>query len=184
MSVIDSFNRVQEAVEALVGAVKPERFGDPTPCSEWDVRALINHLVHINIRYAAIANGVAPPDEADHVGNNPASALQESGRAAREAFLRPGMLEQPYDAPWGKIPGSMMVQHVVNELLAHGWDLARATGQSTDITPDLAEESLAIWREWSAHIPRSHGSPFGPEQAAPNGATAADRLAAFLGRKV
>ena len=184
MSVIDSFDRVQAAVEPLVEAVKPAQFGDPTPCTEWDVRALMNHLVHVIIRYAAIANGLPPPDEADHVGGDPATAFRESGRTAREAFLRPGMLEQPYDAPWGKIPGSMMVQHVVNELLAHGWDLARATGQSTDITPDLAAESLAIWREWSAHIPRSPGSPFGPEQPAPNGATAADRLAAFLGRKV
>ncbi len=53
-----------------------------------------------------------------------------------------------YRSPWGDVPGSVMVQHVVNELLLQGWDLARATGQPTDLARDLAEESLVIWRAW------------------------------------
>ena len=69
------------------------------------------------------------------------------------------------------------------DTFAHGWDLAKATGQSTDLDPELAEGLLA-----NAPIPDTFRGdepmPFGPQQEAPPGATAADRLAAYLGRKV
>jgi uncharacterized protein (TIGR03086 family) len=71
----------------------------------------------------------------------------------------------------------------VNEYLAHGWDLADALGKPTDLLPDLAENALEQWRSRFGSTPRQPGGPFGAEVEAPSGATAADRLAAFLGRK-
>lgn len=69
------------------------------------------------------------------------------------------------------------------DTFTHAWDLARATGQSSDLDPELAEQLLAGAK---ASIPDSvrgaEPMPFGPEQTAPANATAADRLAAFLGR--
>ncbi|MDP9370240.1 MAG: hypothetical protein M3Q03_18535 [Chloroflexota bacterium] len=73
---------------------------------------------------------------------------------------------------------------MTNELLIHGWDLARATGQRTDLAPDLAERSLGSWRAWFGDRPRGASGLFDPEQPVPEGAGAADRLAAFLGRRV
>src|SRR5262249_10844077 len=99
-----------------------------------------------------------------------------------EAFSRPGMLEQPYESPWGEVPGAVMVQHVINELLAHGWDLARATGQGTDLAPEAARSALDVLRAWHGHA--RPGGRYAPPQPAPADANPADRLAAYLGRTV
>ncbi|MFI0709071.1 hypothetical protein ACH4SK_00200 [Streptomyces inhibens] len=80
-------------------------------------------------------------------------------------------------------PGAVIVQQVVVELLAHGWDLARATGAPTGLAPQVAEETLAAARRIYGAAPRTEGSSFAPERAAPPGAGATDRLEAFLGRE-
>jgi uncharacterized protein (TIGR03086 family) len=75
---------------------------------------------------------------------------------------------------------------VASDQFAHGWDLARALGNSTDLAPELAAELLD--EAQAVVTPEMRGedgrSAFGPEQVPPAGASAADRLAAFLGRAV
>ena len=184
-TVLDAFTRVIGEVEALVAAVRPEQLAAPTPCSEFAVRALINHLIFENLAHAALADGAAipaPDRTADYVGEDHVAAYRQSARAVRAAFERPGMVAQRYGPM--EAPGSMLVQQLIVELVSHGWDLARATGQGTDLTPDVAEDALAVARSWYRDQPRGPGNAFGPEQPAPVGAGAADRLAAFLGRVV
>ncbi len=186
MTPLGLFDRTLAEVDAIVAHVEPSQLSAPTLCGTWDVRALINHLTHVNLEYAALANGQTYPDDgADILGDNVVAAFRASGRAARDAFARPGMLEQRYGFPWGPEPGARIVRHVANELLVHGWDLARATGQRTDFAPDLAEASLADWQAWFDQHPRWRlGDLFRQEQPVPEGASAADRLAAYLGRAV
>ena len=62
--------------------------------------------------------------------------------------------------------------------------MATATGQETNLAPDVAERALAVARIWYRDQPRGPGNAFGPEQWAPPGASAADRLAAYLARSV
>ena len=184
-TVLDAFTRVIGEVEALVQAVRPEQLTAPTPCSDFDVRALINHLIFENLAHAALADGTAipaPDRTTDYVGEDHAAAYRESARAVRAAFARPGMVTQRYGPL--EAPGSMLVQQLIIELLSHGWDLAKATGQGTDLAPDVAEEALTVARSWYRDQPRGPGNAFGPEQPVPAGASAADRLAAYLGRAV
>jgi uncharacterized protein (TIGR03086 family) len=74
---------------------------------------------------------------------------------------------------------------VVNDTFTHGWDLAKATGQSTDLNPELA---VGILAQAKMSIPDTfrgpEGAPFGVAADCPDGACAADQLAAFLGRTV
>ncbi len=71
------------------------------------------------------------------------------------------------------------------DTLTHAWDLAKATGQNTDLAPDLAEQLLAGARvAISDDVRGDEPMPFGKEQPCPEGASAADRLAAFLGRTI
>ena len=186
MTLLDVFDRTLAEVDAIVQNVDPAQFHDPTPCGDWDVRALINHLTLVNLEYAALANSHPPPDErTDVLGDDPVAAFRAAGWTARAAFARPGMLKQRYAFPWGEEPGAQIVRHVANELLVHGWDLARATGQPTDFAPDLAEASLASWQAWFAAHPRwREGDLFGGAQPVPEHASAADRVAAYLGRKI
>lgn len=182
-AVLDSLRRIHAEVGELVASADASRFADPTPCSEWDVRALINHLAHLNHMYAAMADGEKPPEpDRDYLGTDHVKAYRAATRRSFDAFSRAGMLEQRYPSPWGEVSGAVIAQHVVNEMVAHGWDLAKALGRSTDIVPEVATESGKIWREWFADIGRQQG--FDPERKAPAGASPADEMAAFLGRRV
>lgn len=171
--------RVLGEVERLVAAVPPDRFGAPTPCAAWDVRALLEHLVWENLLWTSLADGAPRADfAADHLGDDHVAAFRAAARATLAAFGRPGMLSRRY----GEAPGWRLVEQVVIEMLGHGWDLATATGHHTDLAPDVAEAMLPAVRAIYGPLPRTAGGSFGPEQPCPEGATAADRLAAYLGR--
>ena len=87
--------------------------------------------------------------------------------------------------PFGQMPGSAFVNIATVDVFAHGWDLAKATGQPTDLDSALAAQLLVIAQ---ASLPDTFRgpegqAPFGPKVEAPAGGSAADQLAAFLGRQ-
>jgi uncharacterized protein (TIGR03086 family) len=182
--IVADHDRVQAAVQRLVDGVRPEQWTAATPCTDWDVRALLNHVATGNLLFTANIRGETPPDRSlDHLGEDPSAAFAASGRALREAFLAPGTIEGTFASPMGPTPGPALVLMRTTELLVHGWDLARATGQEPGLPEDIAERTLAAVQSRLAGMPRA-GGPFAEEQAAPPGAPASDRLAAFLGRPV
>ncbi|MFD5398221.1 TIGR03086 family metal-binding protein [Streptomyces sp. NPDC127097] len=179
--VLRAYEEVTRDVAALVAAVRPEDLALPTPCAGWTVRELLDHMVWENLMATSIAEGTPRADHtADHLGDDHRTAFADSVYAARAAFTGSGMLHRTY-GPY-EAPGAMIVQQVVVELLAHGWDLARAIGAPTGLAPKAAEETLAAARRIYGAAPRTEGSSFAPERPAPPGAGATDRLAAFLGR--
>jgi uncharacterized protein (TIGR03086 family) len=184
-TVQEAFIRVLAEVEALVAAVQPEQLSESTPCSGFDVRALVNHMIFENLAHAALADGspIPSPDATtDYVGSDHRAAYRDSALAVRGALSRPELLEQRYGP--AEAPGSLIVQQAIIELLTHGWDLAKATGQPTNLAPDVAEHTLGVVRVWYRDQPRTLGSAFAPEQPVSKDASAADRLAAYLGRAV
>ncbi|QIK09442.1 TIGR03086 family metal-binding protein [Streptomyces sp. Je 1-4] len=179
--VLRAYEQVTRDVAVLVAAVRPEDLALPTPCAGWSVRELLDHMVWENLMATSIAEDAPRGDHtADHLGDDHRAAFDDSVRAALAAFTGSGMLRRTY-GPY-EAPGAMIVQQVVVELLAHGWDLARATGAPTGLAPEAAEETLAAARRIYGAAPRTEGSSFAPERPAPPGASATDRLAAFLGR--
>jgi len=116
--------------------------------------------------------------------DDPTAAFLAVAARTRTAFAAPGYLDTVADTPIGRQPGRTVVQHVVNELIAHGWDLARGTGQDTDFVPHIATEVLASWRAFFAEWDRAANPNFTAERVAPGGASSADRVAAYLGRVV
>ena len=113
------------------------------------------------------------------------SAYDEGSAQAIAAFGAPGAIEKTVTVPFGQFPGAAWMALASTDTLTHAWDLAKATGQSTDIAPELAEQLLAGARmAISDEIRGDEPMPFAKEQPCPDGASAADRLAAFLGRTV
>jgi uncharacterized protein (TIGR03086 family) len=98
-----------------------------------------------------------------------------------EAFRQPGVLERVVSVPFGSVPGAVALHLRITEVLVHGWDLARATGQPATFPENLAEQELAFSRGKLGDIPGDR-HPFAPSQPVPAGAAAIDRLAACLGR--
>ena len=85
--------------------------------------------------------------------------------------------------PWGKVPGRIAVSGYVQEILTHGWDLARATGQPTELDPELAAWVLAVTQRILPPEPRGGEIPFGPVVPVPPDAGPYTQLAAWLGRE-
>jgi uncharacterized protein (TIGR03086 family) len=174
----------------LIGAVSSDKWSNPTPCTDWDVRALVNHLVFGNKMFAGILRGDPPPDQAqlpalrarDHLGDDAAAAYRAAGDAVLAGFEQPGVMEKVFVAPVGAAPGAVMLHLRITETLVHGWDLAQAIDSTKGFPDDIAEQELAFSSGSIApDVPRT-GHPFGPVQTMAADAPAIDRLAAFLGR--
>jgi uncharacterized protein (TIGR03086 family) len=170
--------------ERVIAAVKPDQLGDGTPCESWTVRQLINHVVTGNLVFTSILRDGEPVDRAaDGLGEDPLAAYRASVADLRAAFGADGALDRMYPTPFGEGPGTILVTMRMVEHAVHSWDIARATGQSTDLDPEVAAASLAALRH-ALPAERDGDGPFGTEQTAPPSATAADRMAAFAGRTV
>ncbi len=173
-----------EVASQVIDAITDDQWSRPTPCGDWTVRDLVEHVVAGNAGFTAALSEqpTAPGPTAERSGNL-ASDYGRSVRALLDAFRQPGVLEKVVGVPFGTVPGVIALHLRITELLVHGWDLARATGQAVTFPEDLAEQELAFTRLALADIPPGR-SPFGPPEPVADDAPAIDRLAACLGRRV
>jgi uncharacterized protein (TIGR03083 family) len=162
---------LRRAVDQLAGVlddVPSAALGEPTPCPEWTVRELVDHVVAAPARFAQLARGESVDWSATPAaGDRPAARFRANAEE---------LLEQ---AAGGAVP----VDWQCAELAVHTWDLATALGRPTgDLDPEVAERGLAFM---SANLTADNRGPaFGPERPAPEGADAYQRIAAFAGRSV
>lgn len=183
-SPIADLARSFDAVGALIARVRLDQWFAPTPCTDWTVRALVGHLIGMNRVFIALLAGQAPPQRpaVGHVERDPVGAYRDTAAALLSAFTAPGVLDHEYQGPLGSATGAERLQIRLYDLLAHGWDLARATGQRAELPDDVAEQSLAFaCTQVSEH---SRPGRFGPAQGIDERASAIERLVAFLGRPV
>lgn len=170
----------------VLAGVSKEQLGEATPCANWKVSDLVNHIVGGQYFFEAGAKGAPPAGlDTDYSATDFLSAFDEGAQRCVAAFKADGIMEKMLTLPFGQMPGAAFVGLAATDTLTHGWDLAKATGQDTDLAPELAAQLLARAKTSISPAFRSpEGSVFGPEQPAPAGASNADQLAAFLGRKV
>jgi uncharacterized protein (TIGR03086 family) len=179
--------RALEQTETIVGNVRPSQLGEPTPCTEFDVRSLLSHMVGGLNRIATIGeggDGLAVVPRVDGVPDDGwPGAFRKASARTRAAWADDARLDATVRVPWGEVPGREALPGYVQEVLVHGWDLARATGQPTELDPELAEFALAFAHR--ALPPDRRGGPavpFGPVVPAPEGSGPYTQLAAWLGR--
>jgi len=174
------------STRSVLENVSAEQLEGSTPCASWDVSALINHVVGGQHFFRAAAEGQPPStEEVDFASGDFVAAFDEAAAGAVAAFQAEGVMEKTLTLPFGEMPGAAFMGLAATDCFQHGWDLARATGQSTDLAPELAAGLLQQSRMGISEDFRGpEGAPFGPEQQAPDGAPSADQLAAFLGRSV
>ncbi len=158
----------------LLGEVPEDRLGDPTPCQDWTVAGLVDHMVHGTAGFARAVRGEqvdwsAPTPRVD---TDRVAAFRAGAEDLMAAWRERGTDGAPIGPDWQ-----------CAELAVHSYDLAVALGRSTgDLDPALAERGLAFMQ---ANLrPEMRGEAFAPEQPAPDDADAYERIAAFAGRRV
>ncbi|MDF0531993.1 TIGR03086 family metal-binding protein [Tsukamurella sp. 8F] len=157
--------------------------GAPTPCAEFDTRALAGHLVGVADRAVALAEIGTIEGVSAFPDFEGADGFAERVARARSAWADDALLGRPVTVPWGQVPGAGALWGYTNEMLVHGWDLAVATRQPAEADPDAAEAMLAIAPTFlRAEIRDDPGVPFGPVVTPREGAGPTERLANWSGR--
>ena len=180
--------RACDSTGTVLAAVQPADLGWPTPCALWTVRDVVNHVLGSAAFFAELAEAgeVADRDEEDPdftAGDFNGAFSHHAGRLVA-AFNAPGAMDKIMKMPVGDLPGSVCVWIAAGDVFTHGWDLAKATGQPTDLEPELAGALLARIMPLlpdSMRGPEGQ-APFGPRVEVADSAPTADRLAAFQGR--
>jgi uncharacterized protein (TIGR03086 family) len=183
---MEALDRSFESTRAILAKVRPGDLDAATPCASWDVSALVNHFVGTARWWADIVTGAGSAADVDYAAGDFVSAYEESIGIATSAFGTEGVLEQTFRLDLGEFTGGALLGLAATEQFTHGWDLARAIGHHTDLDPELAAELLTGARLAVADGFRGPDGValFGPATQAPAGASPADLLAAFLGRRV
>jgi uncharacterized protein (TIGR03086 family) len=186
MGIVELHEKALDQAGQIVEGVAAGQKELSTPCTEWNVDALLNHLIGTNWMFVGFAEGkpVPPPEPAMASGSNGdvAEAYRQSADALKRAWREPGRLEQNYQLPFGELPGQAVLGAHTMELVQHGWDLATATGQKAEFDPAVVATATEVAR-MSFPSPRAPGVPIAAEVTASGDASDVDRLAAFLGRK-
>jgi uncharacterized protein (TIGR03086 family) len=179
--------RALAQAESIVAAVGQDQLGLSTPCPEYDVRALLSHMVGGLTRIAVIGeggDGLAVQPRADGVPDDGwLDAYRAGASRARSAWADDARLDALVEVPWGKVPGRIAVSGYVQEILTHGWDLAKATGQPTEGDPELAAFVLATACRILPPDRRGGEVPFGPVIEVEADAAPYAQVAAWLGRQ-
>jgi len=176
----------QDVVRQVMANVTPEQMSAATPCASWDVAGLINHLVGGNQFFAAGMRGQAPSaDETNWAEGDWRASYDAQANEALAAFGEEGALERMVELPFGTMPGAAFMGLAMTDTFQHAWDLAKATGQDTNLAPEMAQQLLAQCKQSIQDEFRGpEGAPFGAQVECADDACAADQLAAFLGRQV
>lgn len=183
------YRRAVAQTEAIVAAVELSQLGLPTPCPEYDVRTLLAHITGGLTRTALVGEGdpdaLAHPAQASGVPDDgwPAAYRAAATRAVA-AWADDTKLDTLVEVPWGKVPGRIALAGYIQETLAHGWDLSKATGQPTEGDPELALWALTTAKRiLPPDIRAAEDVPFGPVVEPPADAGPYTQLAAWLGRQ-
>ncbi len=178
-AMIDAIAQLGRALDhtgSLISLVAADQGVLPTPCASFDVKSLINHVVlDIQGFETMVRGGDWQQSDDDVIGDDWAGSYTAAAGSLMVAWQAQ---DRPEDAARSRLDNQ------ITDLVVHGWDIAKATGQPTGADPDLAELSL----EWArANLKAEYRGPdgksaFGPEVAVPESAPISDRLAAWMGR--
>jgi uncharacterized protein (TIGR03086 family) len=171
--MLDLYARASEwTISKVAGATA--KLDSATPCDEWDVRALMNHMLQTQRYFVDAAKGedVSPPspDPDEVLGDDPVADFEAARSEASRVFGEDGVIDKTGPA----------LGIAFSDQLLHGWDLAKATGQDAAMPDGLAEQAYDVIH--GRFTDEQRKGVFGPEVAVSADASAQDKLLAYTGR--
>jgi uncharacterized protein (TIGR03086 family) len=151
IDIRDAYRRALDGFGNRLHLVRDDQWELPTPCVDWDVRGLVNHLVNENLMAPELLAGRRAAElfdafDGDVLGDDPIKAFEASAQGAVQAVYVEGALTTVTHLSFGDIPGEEYITELFTDALIHTWDLARATGGPERLDPEL----VASCAEWSA----------------------------------
>jgi uncharacterized protein (TIGR03086 family) len=185
MDLVDLFDRGTAWTASKVAGAA-DQLDAATPCDEWTVRRLLDHMLAAQQMFAAAPSGgeVGPPSGAppELVGDDPAGQYEDARKATVQAFSKPEVLGGMVKGAGGDVPAAQILGIAFCDQLIHGWDMAKATGQDTSMPADLA---AAAWQFLDGQISaeaRGPGKIFKAAVVVSEDASIQDKLVAYCGR--
>jgi uncharacterized protein (TIGR03086 family) len=169
------------ATGRIVAGIKPDQLHAPTPCDDYDVAGLLNHLIGGNFWVAPLVEGKTIAEVGDALDRD--FSLEEYDTSAEEAnaaFSGPGAMQKPVAVSYGPVPAEVYAGHRFIDVLIHGWDLAKATGQDTTLDPELVDACFEVIEPQMDLLAAS--GMFGSKVDVPDDADPQTKLLATLGR--
>ena len=180
------YTRALDATKAFVAGIKPDQLEAPTPCAEWNVKQLMQHVISGTIFIEDMFDGKTVADVGDKyagdlVGTDPSAAYNAAAESAKAALARPGAMEQTVHLSRGDMTGAAYATSMFTDVLIHAWDVAKATGQDTKLDPELVAASYAIMLPRQGQLPEV---AFGTDQGIADSADLQTKLLGMLGRSL
>ncbi|MBA2552443.1 MAG: TIGR03086 family protein [Geodermatophilaceae bacterium] len=175
-----------DAFERKVAGVRPDQWSDPSPCADWTARDVVGHVIDMHgVMLRPLDRQLSP---APSLQDDPLAAFRAAREDVEALLDDPELAAVEHDSPGGRMSVEAHVDQVVSEdLVLHGWDLARATGQDDTIDPDDVERmwpsAQTIGEEM--RTPNLFGPGilvYGPEVEVAADAPLHDRLLGAIGR--
>ncbi|MEU8822927.1 TIGR03086 family metal-binding protein [Streptomyces sp. NPDC048636] len=180
------YERAADQMAALIDLTSKDTLDEPTPCTEYDVRGLVSHVIGGTRLFVAVGETGGAPGVRDEDPEVPDDGLAEAYAAERRrlaaAWADDAKLDTVVTVPWGTMPGRYALSGSVMETVMHSWDLSRALGHPIPLDQELAAFALGTARQ-ALPAEGREGLPFGavvPVGPAENDTYA--QLAGWLGR--
>jgi uncharacterized protein (TIGR03086 family) len=169
----------------LVAGVNPDQWDGSTPCADWNVKQLVNHMVSGALNVASIMGGDGPQNLGDVLGNDPIKAFDAACKTAFAAFSEPGAMGKMVQTRRGEQLAGDYALGQVQEALAHGWDLAVAIDADTAMDAELMDVSYARALRSRERLRTGGSTAWGKSEAnPPENADTQTKYLAILGRSV
>ena len=183
MGDIDVLESVLLKEQRLVGNVRPDQLDDPTPCPEYDVRTLLNHIIGWMRSFAAGANERSFDEDVSAFSTDDYAGEFKAAADDLVTGWRLHGMDRTVRFATSEMPAAPVLGMTLMEYVTHGCDLAIATGQEVPFSDAELETTLARARENLPESFRGEGKAFGHIVDVPDDAPALDRLLGFLGRR-
>jgi uncharacterized protein (TIGR03086 family) len=185
VTLVDLYVRSVDSFLSKVGAIGPDQWTAPTPCTDWDVRTLVNHVVYEQLWSVPLFDGATIAEvgdrfEGDLLGEDARAAATAAAQETAAAVKSDGAIDRTVHLSFGDTPAAEYVHQLFADHLVHSWDLAVAVGTDATLDPEAARACLDWFRDREDSY-RSAGI-IGPRVDLPAGASDQDQLLAAFGR--
>ena len=185
MPITDDFERSIRQFGEKVHAVGDDQWTNETPCSDWDVRALVNHLVNEASWVRPLLDGATIADvgdrfDGDLLGDDPVDAFDRAAADAIQSASGEGAITRIVHISSGPTPAGEYLAQVFTDFVIHGWDLARGIGADDTIEPAYAKAILEEMQPLEGEM-KTWGV-YGPKVDVPDDADTQTKLLAVFGR--